>query len=65
MAQVKADTLGTRHLAAQIRSWLAPLLPTAEGRVLLAEARAITESSGRRLLLEEINRLENNLPMRR
>jgi DNA-binding SARP family transcriptional activator len=62
MAQVKADTLGTRHLAAQIRLWLAPLLPPAEGRALLSEARALSESSGRRRLLEEIHRLEKDIP---
>ncbi|HEX9616184.1 MAG TPA: hypothetical protein VGA03_02120, partial [Anaerolineales bacterium] len=61
MAQVRADTLGTRHLAAQIRLWLAPLLPMVEAHVLLAEARAIAENSGRRLLLEEVNRLEKSL----
>jgi hypothetical protein len=59
-----ADTLGTRHLAAQIRLWLAPLLPPDEARVLLAEARSIAESSGRRLLLEEVVRQEKNLPAR-
>lgn len=63
-AQVMADTLGTRHLAAQIRLWLAPLLPPDEARVLLAEARSIAESSGRRLLLEEVVRQEKNLPAR-
>ena len=61
MAQVRADTLGTRHLAAQIRLWLAPLLPPVEAHVLLAEARAIAENSGRRLLLKEVNRLEKSL----
>jgi uncharacterized protein YciW len=57
-ALARADALGTRHLAAQIRIWLAPLLPPAEARAHLAEARAIAESGGRRRLLEEIARLE-------
>jgi hypothetical protein len=58
-ALAQADALGTRHLAAQVRVWLAPLLPPAEARARLAEARAIAESGGRRRLLEEIARLEN------
>ena len=56
-----ADTLGTRHLAAQVRLWLAPLLPPAEARARLSEARAIVESSGRRRLLDEVIRLEQDL----
>lgn len=57
-ALARADSLGTRHLAAQIRLWLAPLLPPAEARACLAEAHAIAESSGRKRLLEEVMRLE-------
>ncbi len=57
-AVAHADALGTRHLAAQVRIWLAPLLPAAEARAALAEARAIAENGGRRRLLEEIARLE-------
>ncbi len=57
-ALARADALGTRHLAAQIRLWLVPLLPRAEARAMLAEARAIAESGGRRRLLEEAERLE-------
>jgi DNA-binding SARP family transcriptional activator len=57
-ALARADTLGTRHLAAQIRLWLVPLLPPAEARAALAEARVIAESGGRRRLLEEAARLE-------
>ncbi|HEX9371253.1 MAG TPA: BTAD domain-containing putative transcriptional regulator [Roseiflexaceae bacterium] len=60
-ALARADALGTRHLAAQIRIWLAPLLPPAEAHAALAEARALAESGGRRLLLDEIARLENQL----
>ena len=57
-ALARADALGIRHLAAQIRIWLAPLLPPAEARSALAEARALAESGGRKRLLEEIDRLE-------
>jgi hypothetical protein len=60
-ARAQADALGTRHLAAQVRIWLAPLLPPAEARAALAEARAIAESGGRRRLLEEIAQLEQAL----
>lgn len=56
-ALARADALGTRHLAAQVRIWLAPLLPPAEARAALVEARAIAESGGRRRLLEEIDRI--------
>jgi tetratricopeptide (TPR) repeat protein len=57
----KADSLGTRHLAAQIRLWLAPLLPVKEGRIQLAEARSFAQSSGRTWLLENAIRLEAEL----
>jgi DNA-binding SARP family transcriptional activator/Tfp pilus assembly protein PilF len=57
-ALARADALGTRHLAAQIRIWLAPLLPPAEARATLAEARALAESGNRARLLEEIAQLE-------
>lgn len=53
-ALAQADTLGARHLAAQIRIWLAPLLPPAEARVMLAEAQEIAEVGGRRRLLTAI-----------
>jgi hypothetical protein len=58
LADARADALGTRHLAAQIRIWLAPLLPPAEARATLAEARALAESGNRARLLEEIAQLE-------
>ncbi len=57
-ALAQADALGIRHLAAQIRLWLVPLLPPSEARLHLAEARLIAESSGRLRLLEEASRLE-------
>jgi DNA-binding SARP family transcriptional activator len=61
-ALARADALGTQHLAAQIRMWLAPLLPPAEAHAYLAEARAIAESGGRKRLLEEVARLQTTLP---
>ena len=57
-AQARADTLGTHHLAAQIRIWLAPLLPAEQARATLAEARALAENGGRRRLLADIVSLE-------
>jgi tetratricopeptide (TPR) repeat protein len=56
-----ADALGTRHLAAQIRLWLAPLLPPHEAQARLNEARLIVESSGRKRLLAELNELEEKV----
>lgn len=61
-AQAQADALGTNHLAAQIRIWLAPLLQPDEAREALTEARAIAESGGRKHLLAEIDELEAQLP---
>jgi DNA-binding SARP family transcriptional activator/predicted ATPase len=60
-AMAQADAIGTRHLAAQIRLWLAPLLPAAEGRARLAEVRAFAESGGRTRLLQEAVALENKM----
>ena len=60
-AMAQADALGTRHLAAQIRLWLAPLLPPAEGRARLAEVRTFAESAGRTRLLQEAAALEQQL----
>jgi tetratricopeptide (TPR) repeat protein len=57
-ALAQADALGTRHLAAKVRLWLAPLLPAEQARQLLVQARAIAEESGRKGLLAEIERLE-------
>ena len=60
-ALARADALGAHHLAAQIRLWLVPLLPPAEARAHLAEARAIAEGSGRRRLLDEASQLEQQI----
>ncbi len=58
IALAQADSLGVHHLAAQIRIWLAPLLPPEERHQRLVEARAFAQSSGRKRLLQEIERLE-------
>jgi hypothetical protein len=60
-ALAQAEALGLPHLAAQIRLWLAPLLPPAEARAHLAEARAIAERGGRKRLLEEIAAVEEKV----
>ena len=60
-ALARADALSAHHLAAQIRLWLVPLLPPVEARAVLAEARAMTEGSGRRRLLDEAFRLEQQI----
>lgn len=57
----QADALGTRHLAAQIRLWLAPLLPPEEARQRLAEARRFAAEGGRRLLLDQADQIERQL----
>jgi tetratricopeptide (TPR) repeat protein len=56
-ALARADALGTRHLAATIRLWLAPLLPEAEASATLAEVRVFARSTGRRRLLEEVEKI--------
>lgn len=54
-ALARADTLGLVHLAAQIRIWLAPLLPPEQARQRLQEARALAERGQRAFLLEQID----------
>jgi DNA-binding SARP family transcriptional activator len=60
-ARAMADELGLRHLAAQIRIWIAPLLPRADGRAQLDEARAIAQHGGRMRLLEEEERVRKQM----
>jgi DNA-binding SARP family transcriptional activator len=55
LALAQADTLGTRHLATQIRSWLAPLLPAAEALAMLRAARTAAALAGRQRLLHAID----------
>jgi tetratricopeptide (TPR) repeat protein len=57
----RADQLGTGHLGVRIRIWLAPLLPPAEARQRLREARHIAQPNGYHRLLEEITQLEQSL----
>ena len=57
-ARVQADALGAHQLAAHISLWLVPLLPIAEARACLAQARAIAEAGQRQRLLEDVRRLE-------
>jgi DNA-binding SARP family transcriptional activator/predicted ATPase len=58
-ALARADNLGLYHLAAQIRIWLVPLLPPAEARVQLKQARLFADRGKRQYLLEQIKNLEN------
>ncbi|MFN8597461.1 MAG: AAA family ATPase [Anaerolineae bacterium] len=60
-ALARAEALNLKHLSAQIRVWLAPLLPANDAREHLAEARSIAESSGRKRLLEEIEAASRRL----
>jgi DNA-binding SARP family transcriptional activator len=60
-AQQAADALGAQHLAVRVRLWLAPLLPLAEARGCLAEARTLAEASGFERLLQDVERLEAGL----
>jgi len=64
IALAQSDAIGTRHLSAQIRIWLAPLLPAEEGRAHLLEARAIAETGNRQRLLADISRLETQLSLK-
>jgi tetratricopeptide (TPR) repeat protein len=57
----QADALGTRHLAAQVRIWLAPLLPPEQAHQLLAQARTIAQEGGRQRLLEQIEQIEKGV----
>jgi DNA-binding SARP family transcriptional activator/Tfp pilus assembly protein PilF len=60
-ALAHADSLGILHLAAQIRIWLAPLLPVSAAREHLTAAQAIAEHGGRQLLLQQIAELQSQL----
>jgi DNA-binding SARP family transcriptional activator len=57
IALTKAEALGLPHLTAQIRLWLAPLLPPSEARAALNEVKAVAESSGRKRLSAEAQQL--------
>jgi DNA-binding SARP family transcriptional activator/predicted ATPase len=59
----QARAVGARHLEVRIRLWLAPLEPAAEAARLLSEARALAQTANFGQLLEEIDRLEKELPL--
>lgn len=61
-ALARADALGAQHLAVRIRIWVIPLLPPAQARDVLREARALAESGNFQRLLEDIAGLEAQLP---
>jgi len=61
-ALTRAEALGTHHLAAQIRIWLAPLLPLREARRQLSLAREFAAQGGRKLLLQQVEEAEKSLP---
>lgn len=56
-ALAHAESLGTHHLAAQIRLWLAPLLPAEQAAALISAAKDFAESGGRQYLLKQIKEL--------
>ena len=56
----RADALGIRHLAAQIRLWLAPLLSVTQAHTYRAEVRAFAEYTGWQRLLEAVRQLEKD-----
>jgi DNA-binding SARP family transcriptional activator len=53
-AREQAERVQAQHLVAQIRLWLAPLLPLQEARTELVAVRALAEQTGRRGLLDEL-----------
>ncbi len=57
----QAQSLGTKHLEAQIHLWLAPMLPVQIAKQHLQAAKEIAQQSGRRLLLDEVSRIEQAL----
>ncbi len=57
LALARAEGLRTLHLAAQIRLWLAPLLPYREALSHLEIVRAYAASSGRKRLLSQVETL--------
>jgi predicted ATPase len=59
-----AEQLGSHHLEVRIRIWLAPLLSSEEARLCLEKARALAERNGLASLLEDISKLDQNLPNR-
>ena len=60
-ALAQVETLKIRFMAAQIALWVAPLLPSAEAQTYLAQARQIATEDGYRQLLDEAERLGQEL----
>lgn len=60
-AREMADTHSLHHLAAQVRIWIAPLMPRAQALAQLDEARAIALRGGRQRLLEEEQSVRDGL----
>ncbi|NOK62618.1 MAG: Tetratricopeptide (TPR) repeat [Chloroflexi bacterium AL-W] len=61
----QADMLQIHHLAAQIRVWMAPLLPLDAAHEYLDTARTFAEQSGRQRLLAEIQHVTQQLSQTR
>jgi predicted ATPase len=62
LALNQAEELGSHHLEVRIRIWLAPLLSAEEAHLCLEKGRAVAERNGLSGLLEEIKKLDPNLP---
>ncbi len=62
-ALANAEALGLLHLSAQIRLWLAPLLPPNEARAALNEVKVMAAASGRQHLLDEARQVEAQLQL--
>jgi tetratricopeptide (TPR) repeat protein len=63
-ALAQADAISSRFLAAQIRLWLAPLVPRATAHTYLSEARTIIATGRYHRLVPPLERLENALASR-
>jgi tetratricopeptide (TPR) repeat protein len=62
-AREQAERVQAHHLVAQIRLWLAPLLPASEARQELAAVRTFAEQTGRGTLLDEASQVEARLTL--
>jgi DNA-binding SARP family transcriptional activator/tetratricopeptide (TPR) repeat protein len=62
-AREQAETVAAHHLVAQIRLWLAPLLPASEARQELAAVRTFAEQTGRGTLLDEVAQVAARLTL--
>lgn len=61
-AMHEADALGTHHLAAQIRIWLASISAPVQARTLLQQAEVLARNGGRQYLIRQIMALQQALP---